>query len=83
MFLSLAGSVLDFVNSSIDAIGSRKGRQQKVCSVRVQTGVLLQLTRGGMPRSCSHYVCFKMALSGPRFFSCLHCRIFESMCCLD
>ncbi|XP_040417141.1 NEDD8-conjugating enzyme UBE2F isoform X3 [Cygnus olor] len=61
MFLSLACSVLDFVNSSIDAIGSRKGRQQKVCSVRAQTGVLLQLTRGGMPRSCSHYVCFMFA----------------------
>lgn len=73
MFLSSASSVLDFVNSSIAAVGSRKGRQQQGCSVRVRTGVCFS----------PHYVCFKLALSGPHFLSCLHCRIFEPRRCLD
>lgn len=73
VFLSSASSVLGFVNSSVAAVGWRKGRQQQGCSVRVRTGVC-----------CSpHCVCFKLPLSGPRFLSCLHCRIFEPRRCLD
>lgn len=29
------------------------------------------------PRAGSHYVCFKLALLGPHFICCLHCRLFE------
>lgn len=57
------------------ALSLGKGREQKDCLVLVKTR---DINRGG-PELALNYVCFKLALSGPHFLCCLHCRIFESV----